>query len=494
VRQPAPPNDADPYRTHRITNIQLYMALFDRLVEAWPDRTIVPSLAEAWDIAADGLRYVFRLREGLHWSDGRPLTAHDVEFGIKRVLDRERPGASAAIYYVIEGARDYLFGLHDDLSQVGVNALDDRTVEFRLTGPAPYFMYVLNRPDGAPHPAHAIRAAGDTWTRAGAQVVSGAFERTEHDSGRLLLERRLSGPMPRIGNVRRVEIAAGTLDEAIAAFERDEVDVVNTQFEYDAALARVAPDEITLDPPAYVEYLVLRHEHPALAVRDFRRALAHAIDREALAAAAPPNAIVATGGMVPPPLQGHTPDIALPFDPDLARDALRRSGVDAGIEVLTAERSFAPAIAQVAAGWSEVLGLPFPLREVGLDEFVEDSDAAAIFDMGWFPGYPDPEYFLRLLLHSDARDNHGGYASAHFDALIEQARAERDGRLRLELFHQADRFAVAEDIAAIPLLYVRNMLVVKPWVHGWWEYGKSWSSFADLVVDDGAGSDEEHRR
>ena len=44
--------------------------------------------------------------------------------------------------------------------------------------------------------------------------------------------------------------------------------------------------------------------------------------------------------------------------------------------------------------------------------------------------------------------------------------------------------AVADQVAVIPLVYVRNVIVVKPWVHGWWEYGKSWSSFADLVVDE----------
>ncbi|MFO7573356.1 MAG: hypothetical protein R6W48_12270 [Gaiellaceae bacterium] len=44
--------------------------------------------------------------------------------------------------------------------------------------------------------------------------------------------------------------------------------------------------------------------------------------------------------------------------------------------------------------------------------------------------------------------------------------------------------AVAEQVAAIPLAYFRSSYLVKPWVHGWWEYGKSWSSFADLVVDE----------
>jgi ABC-type transport system substrate-binding protein len=150
------PNDPDPRSAIAWPNIQLCMHLFDRLVEAWPERTIVPSLAERWEIADDGLRYVFHLREGLTWSDGRPLTAHDVEFGIKRVLNPDAPGSSVAIYFVLEQGQDFYLHRNDDADAIGVRALDDRTVEFRLAAPAPYFMSVMNRPDGGPQPRHAI--------------------------------------------------------------------------------------------------------------------------------------------------------------------------------------------------------------------------------------------------------------------------------------------------------------------------------------------------
>ncbi len=131
------PNDPDPRSAIAWPNIQLCMQLFDRLVEAWPERTIVPSLAERWEIAPDGLRYVFHLREGLRWSDGEPLTAHDVEFGIKRVLNPDAPGSSVAIYFVLENGQDYYLRRNDDADAIGVRALDDRTVEFRLAAPAP---------------------------------------------------------------------------------------------------------------------------------------------------------------------------------------------------------------------------------------------------------------------------------------------------------------------------------------------------------------------
>ena len=184
------PNDPDPRSAIAWPNIQLCMQLFDRLIEAWPERTMVPSLAERWEIADDGLRYVFHLREGLRWSDGEPLTAHDVEFGIKRVLDPVTPGSSAAIYFVLENGQDYCLGRNRDPETVGVRALDDRTVEFRLAAPAPYFLSAMNRPDGGPQPRHAIERDGDAWTETGTQVVSGPFRIVRRDEDELVLERR----------------------------------------------------------------------------------------------------------------------------------------------------------------------------------------------------------------------------------------------------------------------------------------------------------------
>ncbi len=107
---------------------------------------------------------------------------------------------------------------------------------------------------------------------------------------------------------------------------------------------------------------------------------------------------------------------------------------------------------------------------------------APIYFTGWLPGYPDPEYYLRLLFHSDSRTNEGGFAYGPFDDLIERARQQRSDRARLELFHQADRMAVAERVAVIPIVYGRSLAIVKPRVRGWWEFGKSSASFADLQV------------
>jgi len=478
------PNDPDPRSAIAWPNIQLCMQLFDRLVEAWPERTIVPSLAERWEIADDGLRYVFTLREGLTWSDGTPLTAHDVEFGIKRVLNPDAPGSSVAIYFVLENGQDYYLRRNADADRIGVRALDDRRVEFRLVAPAPYFMSVMNRPDGGPQPRHAIERDGDAWTDPARHVVSGAYRVASRGDDSLVLERRAEDRHP--GNVARIEYVRTPVGGAVEPYTRDELDMIAVR--YTPRLADLMPAEVPdahVGPAAWSGYLAFDHTDPVTANLDLRLALAHAVDRRALAEAMPVNMVAASGGIVPPALQGHTPDIALRFDPEVAREHLGRSGFEGELRLTCLDDNL-PLLHPVVESWHTTLGISVEVRPWSLDAVgprLSPTDLAPIYFTGWLPGYADPEYFLRLLFQSDSRTNEGGFAHAPFDELIERARQERSDRGRLGLFHDADRMAVAERVAVIPLVYGRSLAIVKPWVYGWWEFGKTSSSFADLVVE-----------
>ena len=212
-----------------------------------------------------------------------------------------------------------------------------------------------------------------------------------------------------------------------------------------------APDA-AIGPAAWSGYLAFDHRDPVTANLDLRRALAHAIDRDALAGVAPANLVVATGGVVPPALQGHTPDIALRFEPDLAREHLERAGPPVPLRLAVLEEN-RPLIAAVVDSWRETLGLEVEVYPWTLEEVVRlrrPWDAAPIVITGWLPGYADPEYFLRLLFQSDSRTNEGGFSYPPFDELIERARQERSDRGRLELFHEADRMAVADRVALHP--------------------------------------------
>jgi ABC-type transport system substrate-binding protein/class 3 adenylate cyclase len=480
------PRIADPARAGWWADIRLCMQLFDRLVVAGPDRTILPSLAERWEISDDGLRYRFHLRPGLIWSDGHPLTAHDVEYAILRMLDPIKPGISVSLYFVLENARAFYHQEVTDPSAVGVQALDDRTLEFRLAAPAPYFMSVVNRADAAPLPRHAIERDGDSWTDPARQVVSGAFRQAERGDGRLVLERRPehSGNP---GNVRIVEGTHARIEEALERFGNGTADLI--PLVYSPRVADLLPPSA---PPAqpgpatWTAYVAFRHADPVSGNRNLRRALALSVDRDALAAVMPSHLPVATGGIVPPALQGHTADIVLPFDPDAAVAAMTESGIPPGTELTFATQDvWQPVVDVLAGGWRDTLGVSIrhtTWTAENVATLPPPTELAQVYIAGWLPGYPDPEYCLRLLLQSDSLTNEGGFADAELDELIDRARAQTTGASRLELFHQVDRTAVVDRIAVIPLCYGRNVAYLREGIAGWWEFSKSSAGFADLVV------------
>jgi oligopeptide transport system substrate-binding protein len=140
----------------------------------------------------------------------------------------------------------------------------------------------------------------------------------------------------------------------------------------------------------------------------------------------------------------------------------------------------------VTNGWRDVFGDRVSVGWWSWSEGEARSarvEAAPLRITGWLPGYADPEYYLRLLFQSTSRTNEGGFADPAFDVLIERARQERSDRGRLERFHEADRYAVADRVAVIPLVYGRSTAFVQSHVRGWWEFGKTSASFADLAVE-----------
>ena len=269
-------------------NIQLCMQLFDRLVEAWPRATRSSRRSRSGGRSpTTGCATSSGCAKGSQWSDGAPLTAHDVEYGIKRVLDprepRRRRWRSTSCSRTPRTTRS---AGSRTRRTVGVRALDDRTVEFRLVAPAPYFLSVdepaRRRPAAAacdraarrragPSPACRSSAAPSATSSASTDAL--VLERRpprvaaarERRAGRALRRRRSAR---RCRSARRAGPRHGALHAAARRPRR-------TRRRGGRRSAR----------PARVDGLpALRPRQRAVTANvELRRALAHAIDRDALA-------------------------------------------------------------------------------------------------------------------------------------------------------------------------------------------------------------------
>ncbi|MEZ4845556.1 MAG: peptide ABC transporter substrate-binding protein [Bdellovibrionota bacterium] len=174
------PQYLDPVKVADSTSRILTSAMFSRLTQSDPNGGgDIPDLAESWEISKDGREYTFFLRKDALWSDGQPLTAHDVEYSWKRLMDPKTGSTYNSMGDVIENAREFRTG-KISLDKVSLKAKDDHTLWVRLTKPVPYFLGLIEYMVFAPVPKHIVekfKAEGkeDLWVRPENIVVSGAF-------------------------------------------------------------------------------------------------------------------------------------------------------------------------------------------------------------------------------------------------------------------------------------------------------------------------------
>jgi class 3 adenylate cyclase/ABC-type transport system substrate-binding protein len=465
------PWETDPHALGFGANARLITQLYNRLLTPRPGPYAVPGFAEHWEVSEDGLRYRLRLAPDLTWKDGRPVKASDVVWSIRRALDPGQAGHAAGQLFVLLNAEAYAQGQLADSDRLGVEAPDDRVIEFRLHRPAPYFAYLLSQTILGP-----LRPelTGD-----------GPFVLKLLTADEVSIERNPGYPRPQAGNVGRSTWRQLRGEKALAALARDEVDVVAASSNDPAIRAASDPNTIVVMGAPVQSLIVAFGSGPGFQTDiALHRAVARATDRRRLEPFLLPGQTIATGGLVPPGLPGHTPDVALRFEPVLARRYLAESS-HRGLLTVAVVTELRPLYSDALIhGWQEVLGLDIQVIEAPASEgFATVAQAAHLVLYPWITHYPDAEYFLRVLLHSASPSNFFGWSHPPFDDLIDRALAERSGAGRLGLFHQADRLAVQDQSVVIPLVYGRPVALLKPWVHGWHEWGAPAMPFNALSID-----------
>ena len=241
-------------------------------------------------------------------------------------------------------------------------------------------------------------------------------------------------------------------------------------------------------PPILTSYIFFRCDRPPFNDRRLRLAFAYATDRRSLARAGGLCTVPADGGFVPPSVPGHSPHVAVPFDPEQARHLLREAGYPNGhglapLTVLVPHGMHAAS--QIPAeAWREVLGVQVTVKAVPTVEYYQNlrDSVDPIGRAQWYSIVPDPDYCLRIVFHSTSTHNRPHWKNGTFDKLVEEAQASTDQRRRMALYHDADRLLVAEEAAIIPTAYNRSVTLLRPEVRRLWSIG-GFPFIADLLVE-----------
>ncbi|MFQ3671062.1 MAG: peptide ABC transporter substrate-binding protein, partial [Verrucomicrobiia bacterium] len=168
------PKSLDPAIITGQADGRISSSLFEGLTTRNAAGEVIPGIAERWDVSPDGTRYTFHLRQA-QWSNGDPVTAHDFVGSWRRILEPATAAPYSDILFFIKNAEAYHKQQLTDFSQVGVRALDDRTLQVDLASPTAYFpeltAFVTYQPVHLP----SVATHGEAWLRPENIVVNGPF-------------------------------------------------------------------------------------------------------------------------------------------------------------------------------------------------------------------------------------------------------------------------------------------------------------------------------
>ncbi len=429
-----------------------------------------PDLAAAWDVSADGRTYTFHLRPGVVWSDGAPLRAQQFVDSWQRLLEPATAAEYAYFLFGIKNARPYNAGKLTDFAQVGVRARDDATLEVELEAPLVYFPSVVNFMVTFPLRRELVERFGERWTDPGNLVSLGPFTLAEwRHEYRLVLRanERYWGGRPKLDRIDAFMVQEPST--ALVLFEQGLLDLV-----------RIPPLEIRRyqGRPEYRREPLLRGYYygfntklPPFDDPRVRRAFALAIDRSQF----PPllqGGEQAWPSWIPPGMPAANGALGLPFDPERARALLREAGVDPAALapvriVFNSDPTHKLVAEKVQAFWRENLGVRVELVNREWKVFLKElqNEPPPVFRLGWGADFPDPDNFMNLFT-SYSENNHTGWASPRYDALVERAAREPDPARRQTLYDEAQRLLCEEDVPIVPLFVTAANFALQPRVRG----------------------------
>lgn len=462
----------DPGLVMTISEGSIVEALFAGIAELDAKLNLLPHAARSWEVLDEGSRYVIHLRDDVRWTDGSAVTAADYEWAWKRNLQPNTRGSYAHWLDSVVGARAFRMGLNGDPETVGVRALDALNLEIRLETPAAYFPYMFAMPITFPLPRAAIEQAGSQWWKPEHIVSNGAFRLVQFDQARGALARNADyfGEFP--GNLDRLEWRVIQDDsERVSAYlggELDWLDTDPTRLSPNLAL-QLSPVQLKTPVVFNIVYLAFVSQEPPLNDLRVRRALIQSIAKERITLPVRVAKRALRGGIIPPGIPGHSPDIGLTFDLDTARRLLAEAGFPdgRGFPSYTLSHPFAglePTAQELVRQWKTHLGITMQVEH--LQELEPYEKVPDILIDPWVPDYPDPDGVMRTLPLYGLLQR-AGWGNLRFGELVVEAARTPDRARRMAMYREADRSWVAEEAVVCPLSYDwEDFRYTKPWIKG----------------------------
>lgn len=485
----AEPKALDPHLVSSVGDSAIMRAMFEGLVTYHPsdDATHSPGVAERWEANEDKTVWTFFLRNNAKWSNGDPVTAHDFVYSYNRILHPKMGAPYASMLYFLKNAKEYNTGSDENITfaDVGVKAIDDLTLELTLPNPTPFLPDVLKHTTWLPvHKATIEKYGGMTehftdWQKPGNSVSNGAFMVTDW----------------RVGSHVRVEKNPHYWDKENVKLNGVEFYAFENSFTEERAFRNGLIHKTYVIPPNLIP-IYKEKNAPELRLEPYigsyfyrfnvtkevtnnvhlRRALSAAIDREKIVKYVTQAGEKAAYAFTPPTEGGYQPPNRVKFDPEAAREHLKKAGYSSGayvpgfsLYINTSESHKAVAIA-ILDMWKSHLGIDpkkvkiqnqeWKVYQVTIQNLEYD-----VARSGWIGDYLDPKTFLSLFT-SDDTNNHTGWKNKEYDRLFAESDNIGDEKQRFEKLYELEN-VLLDELPITPIYWYTTKYLLNPDVKNW---------------------------
>ena len=474
-------SSVDPQVVEDVSGAEIVRDLFEGLMNQDRDGNLVPGVATGFTTNEAKDVYTFTLRDTAKWSNGDPVLASDFVYAWKRAVNPElsSPYSWFMELMSIENAGAIIAG-ETAVDQLGVTAIDDHTLEVRLSAPLPYFPQMTTHATTFPAPQKVIEAHGDAWTKPENIVSNGAYVLTEHLPQERSVRERNTMYWDNENTIVEKVVALVINDENVAltrymAGELDRTEVPAGQF---PRLKQENPAEAISFPRLCNYYYTFNlSEDGPEAFKDprVRQALSLAVDRKII------TEKILAGGQ--PEAYTFAPEATAGFTvPQVEMSAMTQSERDSLAKELLAEAGYGPdnpltfnmiyntseshkKIA-VALGqmWKQKLGVQTDLGNLEWKVFLE-TRGNQDFDLArgaWCGDYNEASTFLDLL-QSDSGYNDGKFQNDRVDELLAAAKISDN---TTKLYTEVEQI-LAQESPIIPIYHYAGVYMMDSDVGNW---------------------------
>ncbi len=494
----------DPALSTDAPSISAIDMVFTGLVQLNDKGQAVPQLAASYQESTDGLSWTFKLKSGLKFSDGTPLTSADVAYSIDRALQPAVKSTTAPIYLALIKDSD-LLNAGKIKTIIGDSLLtpDPQTIIIKANKQASYFLEALTYSCSYIVEKSLITKYGETaWTDhltegggAGPWQVSQYAHSKEID---FVPNANYYGAKPQLKKV--IFPFYKSADTTFKAYQAGQVDTSGVP-SAELATAKALPNnQYHLIPQLWIAYYTMNYLTKPFDNIDIRQAFALAIDKTVIAHSIYKDTVIASNHIVPNGMPGYTPNLtgpdgvtSLSGDQAKAKQLLQTGMQQEGYASIS---QMPPITLTVSSGgstdarnefqaiqqmWQNTLGVKVTINDIDFNKLLTDISAATnnpkglqMWNIGWIADYPDPQDWTTLQFDKGVPNNNMNYGQNNSsDAaqqqatqqMLEQADVNPDQTARLKQYMTAEQQLV-NDVAWLPVYQVAASVVRMPCVTG----------------------------